>query len=95
MACSHPLHTPANRGQGRSACVYAVIEVAGERALEVFGKQMAKMRRVLAKKCLDEGPGGEVVGGKDGKAGRMRLGLMLEKWEREGKLSSIGRDVGA
>ncbi|KAG8876478.1 hypothetical protein FRB97_004139 [Tulasnella sp. 331] len=75
--------------------IYAVVEVAGDKALAVYGKQMVKWRRTLGRRCMDEGPLGESVGGKDGKAARTRLGLLLQKWEKDGAIGGEGRDVAA
>jgi len=74
--------------------LYALIETAGDRLLEVYGKQVVKMMKTIGKRCV-MADGDEVVGGKDGKASRVRLGLLLDKWQKEGKVGGVGRDVGA
>jgi len=50
--------------------------------------------KTIGKRCV-MADGDEVVGGKDGKASRVRLGLLLDKWQKEGKVGGVGRDVGA
>ncbi|KAG8938028.1 hypothetical protein FRC03_007704 [Tulasnella sp. 419] len=79
--------------------LFGVIEIAGDRALSVYGKQFAKIRRMLMRRCLMSeaelnAAGGPIVGGaagKDGVASRMRLGLALEKWDK-GEAPKIGPD---
>jgi nucleoporin GLE1 len=83
------------RDRAAPQLIFAVIETAGDSLQIAYGKQISKLRRGLGKRCLLEGEAGEVVGGKEGKAPRMRLGLMLDKWEKEGKVGGVGRDVGA
>lgn len=74
--------------------IFAVVDVVGNSMMAVYGEQMVKWRRTVGAKCMDESPGGEVVGGSEGKATRVRLGLMLQKWEKEGKISGEGREIG-
>lgn len=75
--------------------VAAGLEIAGDRAMEVYGKQMVKMRDLLGRKAFDAtGASGELIGGREsgeGKAGRVRLGLVLEEWVKNGKLNPPGR----
>ncbi|KAG8905447.1 hypothetical protein FRB99_008944 [Tulasnella sp. 403] len=74
--------------------LYALIETGGDRLLEVYGRQVIKMMKTVGKRCMTEGPEEELIGGKDGKGARVRLGLLLEKWQKEGKVASTGRDIG-
>jgi hypothetical protein len=71
----------------------AALETAGDRALEVYGRQMAKIRDALGRKAFDTADpiGGSLEGG-EGRAGRVRLGLMLEQWVMDGYLRPDGRE---
>lgn len=88
-------NTPLLENRAAAQLIYAVVEVAGDKALAVYGRQMAKWRRTVGGRCMEDGPAGESVGGRDGKAARMRLGLLLQKWEKEGAVGGEGRDVAA
>lgn len=70
--------------------IAAVIETGGDKAAEVWGKQIGKVRVMLGKKCFEQGSSA-AIGGKDGNAGRVRLGLVLEKWDKEKKINPAGR----
>ncbi|KAJ1305570.1 hypothetical protein OPQ81_000570 [Rhizoctonia solani] len=68
-------------------CLSVVLEVAGDRLSEVYGVQFGKLVRVV-KEAVTRGVGGE------GETGaRVRLGLMVERWEKEGKFGLEGREV--
>lgn len=71
----------------------AVLEAAGDVALVVFGKQMAKLSNTIRMKCemADRGDPNP-IGGSDpeGKAGRVKLMLLVEKWHTEGMLNPKG-----
>ena len=81
------------RDRAAPQLIFAVVETTGNSLQFAYGKQITKLRRGLRNRCLMDGALGEAVGGKEGKAPRMRLGLMLEKWESEGKIGGVGRDV--
>jgi nucleoporin GLE1 len=68
----------------------AAIETGGDRAVEAWGKQITKIRNTLGRKVMEEGSS-NVIGGQEGNAGKVRLGLLLEKWAKEGKLDPVGR----
>jgi len=72
--------------------IYALVETAGDKLLEVYGKQVIKMMKTIGKRCVMD-DGDEVVGGREGKAARVRLGLLLDKWAKEGKVGGVGREV--
>ncbi|CCO33534.1 Nucleoporin GLE1 AltName: Full=Nuclear pore protein GLE1 [Rhizoctonia solani AG-1 IB] len=68
-------------------CLSAVLEVAGDRLCETYGTQFAKLMKavgeVVAKGVRGEGETGA----------RVRLELMVERWEKEGKLGLEGRNA--
>ncbi|CCO37657.1 Nucleoporin gle1 AltName: Full=Nuclear pore protein gle1 [Rhizoctonia solani AG-1 IB] len=66
-------------------CLSAVLEVAGDRLSETYGAQFTKLMKAVGE-VVAKGVGGE------GETGaRVRLGLMVERWEKEGKLGLEGR----
>jgi nucleoporin GLE1 len=68
-------------------CLSAVLEVAGDRLCETYGGQFTKLMKAVGE-VVAKGVGGE------GETGaRVRLGLMVERWEKEGKLGLEGRNV--
>jgi len=71
----------------------AIVETAGDTAMAAFKKEMVKLRVALWKKCVapDGGNDPDPIGGNEGegKAGRVRLALLLEQWQTKG---SIGID---
>ncbi|CCO34354.1 Nucleoporin GLE1 AltName: Full=Nuclear pore protein GLE1 [Rhizoctonia solani AG-1 IB] len=68
-------------------CLSSVLEVAGDRLCETYGGQFTKLMKAVGE-VVAKGVGGE------GETGaRVRLGLMVERWEREGKLGLEGRNV--
>lgn len=72
----------------------AVIEAAGDCAADAWGKQIIKFRRVLGRKALEkDGDANSLLGGQEGSAGRVRLGVILEKWEMQGKIEPKGREM--
>ncbi|KAG9016023.1 hypothetical protein FRB90_003815 [Tulasnella sp. 427] len=85
-----------------SLVLVALINTAGDRLMQVYGKQVVKLVKTIGARCHQDGPVGVnedmLVGGKAGKEGRpdrARLGLLLEKWMKEGKVGDpSGRDVG-
>ncbi|KAG9000294.1 hypothetical protein FRB94_005556 [Tulasnella sp. JGI-2019a] len=84
---------PLLENRAAAQLMYAVVEVTGDKAIAVYGRQMVKWRRTIGKRCMDEGPDGESIGGRDGKPARIRLGLLLQKWEKEGAVGGEGRDA--
>lgn len=84
-----------------SLVLWALFDTAGDRLLQVYGKQVAKLVKTIGARCNQDGLGGVgeemLVGGKAGKEGRpdrARLGLLLEKWMKEGKVGDpSGREV--
>ncbi|CCO33533.1 Nucleoporin GLE1 AltName: Full=Nuclear pore protein GLE1 [Rhizoctonia solani AG-1 IB] len=68
-------------------CLSALPEVAGDRLCETYGTQFTKLMKavgeVVAKGVRGEGETGA----------RVRLGLMVERWEKEGKLGLEGRNA--
>ncbi|KAF8310476.1 hypothetical protein DL93DRAFT_2157777 [Clavulina sp. PMI_390] len=83
---------------GAAHILAAVIGTAGNLGMAVYGAQFQKMMICLMEKCeKPELPGGDEspIGGKEGgegKAGRVRLLLMLQDWQKDGKLNMEGRD---
>jgi hypothetical protein len=69
----------------------AILETAGDRMFEVWGKQAVKLRRMLGRKCFETEATGMVIGGVEGRTARLRLGLLLEKWEDKGIIAGEGR----
>ncbi|CCO32010.1 Nucleoporin GLE1 AltName: Full=Nuclear pore protein GLE1 [Rhizoctonia solani AG-1 IB] len=68
-------------------CLSAVLEVAGDRLCETYGTQFTKLMKAVGE-VVAKGVGGE------GETGaRVRLGLMVERWEKEGKLGLEGRNA--
>ncbi|CCO33344.1 Nucleoporin GLE1 AltName: Full=Nuclear pore protein GLE1 [Rhizoctonia solani AG-1 IB] len=68
-------------------CLSAVLEVAGDRLCETYGGQFTKLMKAVGE-VVAKGVGGE------GETGaRVRLGLMVERWEKEGKLGLEGRNA--
>ncbi|KAF8331480.1 GLE1-like protein [Cantharellus anzutake] len=62
-----------------------ILEATGEVASAMWPRQMAKLRSVLLQKASEpEQPGSSLIGGPEGKAGRVRLKLLMEKWEKDG-----------
>ncbi|KAG8912938.1 hypothetical protein FRC01_004824, partial [Tulasnella sp. 417] len=84
-----------------SLVLVAVIDTAGDRLLQTYGKQVVKLVKTIGARCSQDGLVGVgeemLVGGKAGKEGRpdrARLGLLLEKWMKEGKVGDpSGREV--
>lgn len=82
--------------------LFALIDTAGDRLLQAYGKQVVKLVKTIGARCSQDGLVGVeeemLVGGKAGKEGRpdrARLGLLLEKWMKEGKVGDpSGREVG-
>lgn len=72
----------------------AILETAGDTAMAAFKKEMVKLRVVLWKKCVapDRGNDPDPIGGTEGegKAGRVRLGLLLEQWQTKGYVGVEG-----
>lgn len=82
----------------------AILETAGDRAMVCYKGQMAKMCVAIARKCAEDeanaavgNTGGEdgPIGGHEGegKAGRVRLALFLEKWQTDGKIAPHGIEL--
>ncbi len=70
------------------------LETAGDAAMAVWGKQVVKLRSALGRKVSEpEEPGKILVGGPDGKAGRIRLRLLLEKWLANHELRPEGKTM--
>lgn len=70
------------------------LETAGDAAMAAWGKQMVKLRSALGRKASElEEPGKPLIGGPDGKAGRIRLRLLLEKWVANNELRPEGRTI--
>ncbi|KAG8737664.1 hypothetical protein FRC11_001893, partial [Ceratobasidium sp. 423] len=68
-------------------CLSVVLEVAGDKLSETYGGQFKKLMKSVGE-AVAKGVGGE------GETGaRMRLGLMIERWEKEGKFGLEGRQV--
>ncbi|KAB5589252.1 Nucleoporin [Ceratobasidium theobromae] len=68
-------------------CLGVVLEVAGDRLFEVYEGQFAKLMKAVSE-VVTKGVGGE------GETGaRVRLGLMVERWQREGKFGLDGRNI--
>lgn len=72
------------------------MEVGGNRALDLYGRQMAKVWRLM----LDEGVRGKKAGfvqegEEEGhvKASIVRLELLLEGWEKEGRVKDATKGV--
>ncbi|KDN33508.1 hypothetical protein RSAG8_13401, partial [Rhizoctonia solani AG-8 WAC10335] len=64
-----------------------VLEVAGDRLAETYGGQFRKLMKAVGE-VVSKGVGGESETG-----ARVRLGLIVERWEREGKFGLDGREV--
>ncbi|KAF8704523.1 GLE1-like protein, partial [Rhizoctonia solani] len=68
-------------------CLSVVLEVAGDGLCEAYGTQFRKLMGCV-REAVGKGAGGE------GETGaRVRLGLMVERWEKEGKFGLEGRNV--
>jgi len=71
-----------------------VLETAGDVAMAMWGKQMAKLQSVLSRKVSEpEEASNTLIGGPDGKAGRVRLKLLLEKWLANHELRPEGKTI--
>ncbi|KAF9508515.1 hypothetical protein BS47DRAFT_1397742 [Hydnum rufescens UP504] len=68
------------------------LETAGDRAMEVWGKQMVKLRAALGRKAFEADGSVHLLGGEEGKAGRIRLGLLLDAWQKNGAIHPPGRE---
>ncbi|KAL5634301.1 hypothetical protein ACGC1H_006195 [Rhizoctonia solani] len=68
-------------------CLSVVLEVAGDRLAETYGAQFRKLMRSVGE-VVTKGVGGESETG-----ARVRLGLMVERWEKEGKFGLDGRQA--
>lgn len=72
----------------------AILETAGDTAMTAFKKEMVKLRIALWKKCVapDRGNDPDPIGGAEGegKAGRVRLALLLEQWQTKGYIGVNG-----
>ncbi|KDQ11525.1 hypothetical protein BOTBODRAFT_189727 [Botryobasidium botryosum FD-172 SS1] len=80
------------RSRAAPLVIGGILEAAGDRAAEIWGKQIGKLRRALGRKAMEK-DGDDVLGGKDGDAGRVRLAIILERWEASGKIAPKGRDM--
>lgn len=69
------------------------LETAGDRAMEIWGKQMEKMVTAIARKALDNSATNGPLGGNEGKGGKVRLGLLLESWQKKGAIRPEGREM--
>ncbi|GAB1521028.1 hypothetical protein RhiTH_004118 [Rhizoctonia solani] len=68
-------------------CLSVVLEVAGDGLCEAYGTQFRKLMGCV-REAVGKGAGGE------GETGaRVRLGLMVERWDKEGKFGLEGRNV--
>ncbi|KAG9095484.1 hypothetical protein FRC06_009758, partial [Ceratobasidium sp. 370] len=77
-------------GQAPAPQVLSVIlEVAGDRLHEVYGVQFKKLMGAVGD-AVKHG-----VGGEGETPARVRLGLLVERWEREGSFGLEGRDLAA
>lgn len=72
----------------------AGLEAAGDRAMDVYGRQMMKMVNLLGARAFDNSGVNPIGGpeGGEGKAGRIRLGILLEEWTKNGPLNPEGRN---
>ncbi|CAE7150194.1 unnamed protein product [Rhizoctonia solani] len=68
-------------------CLSVVLEVAGDRLAEAYGGQFGKLIKAVGE-VVSKGVGGESETG-----ARVRLGLMVERWSREGKFGLEGRQA--
>ena len=68
------------------------LETAGDRAMETWGRQMHKLRTVLGRKAFEADGSVGLLGGEEGKAGRVRLGLLLDGWQKNGAIRPAGRE---
>ncbi|CUA78447.1 Nucleoporin gle1 [Rhizoctonia solani] len=66
-------------------CLSVVLEVGGDRMAETFGGQFKKLLGAVNEVV------GRGVGGEGETGARVRLGLLLERWEKEGKFGLDGR----
>jgi hypothetical protein len=77
-------------GQAPAPQVLSVIlEVAGDRLNEVYGAQFKKLMGAVGDAVRNG------VGGEGETPARVRLGLLTEKWEREGSFGLEGRELTA
>lgn len=72
----------------------AILETSGNIAMMAFKKEMVKLRTMLGRKCVepDQTQDADPLGGTtgEGKAGRVRLSLLLEQWQAKGFIDSHG-----
>ena len=71
------------------------LETAGDRAMETWGKQMVKLQTTLGRKAFEADGSVGLLGGEEGKAGRVRLGLLLDGWQKSGAIRPAGREYEA
>ncbi|KAH7318912.1 GLE1-like protein-domain-containing protein [Rhizoctonia solani] len=68
-------------------CLSVMLEVAGDKLSETYGGQFRKLMKSV-EEVVAKGVGGE------GETGaRVRLGLMVERWQKEGKFGLDGRQI--
>ncbi|KAG9094944.1 hypothetical protein FRC07_011175, partial [Ceratobasidium sp. 392] len=84
------LNSPGILNQAPAPQVLSVLlEVAGDRLNEVYGAQFKKLMGAVGEAVK----GG--VGGESETPARVRLGLLVERWGREGSFGLEGRELAA
>ena len=89
--------TPPMTDHGLTPALWATfLEVAGPRTLDIYGRQAAKLWRLLLQQGLDAKKA-KFVGDASANAATMRLRLLLEGWAQNGKIEGAtgGAEMGA